>query len=150
MSVVALCVLSSLTCVLLAKPKALTQKQKQDKEVCDNLYTICANACPPMDGAYSPETTIHEQCGNDCINELTACYGKIGIQASPETRLPNGVTVHQLQTASPAPKGGPTCRRAVHQASPTATPSRATYLPQGTLTQASPTPTPTAREKKKN
>jgi len=124
-SVAVLFVLSSLVCAVWALPP-LTSAQQKAKGKCDNSYNDCVKFC-------NQSTDIapggnRDTCNNDCMKELMRCYEKIGIKASPGTRLTNGARV---------PQGTLT------QASPTATPKTGVRQPQATLRKTTPTPTPT-------
>jgi hypothetical protein len=123
-STTVLCILSSVICAVWALPP-LTSAQQKAKARCDSVFNQCFGGCGSA--AYGP---ARDKCQNGCINQLAACYGKIGIQAPPRNRLTNGKV----------PQGTLT------QASPTATPRGGVRQPQGTLTQASPTPTPTPHQ----
>jgi len=123
----AIFILCSLVCAVWALPPLTTSQQKA-KEKCDAKFNSCFQGC----NSYG-DRNLRTGCQNGCIDLLAKCYGQIGIQAPPRSRLTNGKV----------PQGTLT------QASPTATPRSGVRQPQGTLMQASPTPTPTAHEKKK-
>ena len=154
LSIAVLCILSSVICALWAVPP-LTPAQKDGKAACDHVFNICFQSCGtvPMQDPLHPNlsnypSTSTNDCQNDCISQLAGCYGKIGIQAKPGTQLPKGVTVHQLQTASLAPKGSRHLPNGLQQINPTASPTRTIRQPNAVL-QSSPTPTPITHEKKK-
>jgi hypothetical protein len=136
-SVAMLLVLSSLTCVLVAKPK-YTPKQKARMK-CDAAYVACSDACP-KGGSFAAQ-----KCERDCSLAARACYNKAGISSGSD--FPTITTTEPSPGSTPKSKAPP--KGPLSLTSPTATPSRTTHLPQGTLTQASPTPTATAHEKKK-
>jgi hypothetical protein len=153
-SLVATLILAAVVCAVWAKPKAPTQKQKDGKAACDYVFNICFQSCGTVSGPdplhpnlITPNTSTND-CQNDCINQLATCYGKIGIEAAPGTRLPNGLVrtpQGTLTQASPTatPRGGVRQPQGtLTQASPTATPKRLVRQPQGTLTQASPSASP--------
>jgi len=119
--IVATLVLSSLICVMWAKPKPLNPKQQQQKQACDNSFNSCFSGCGTTHtGSGSDSTT---DCQNRCISQLAACYQRIGIEAPPRAHLPLHVPTAQLSS------------------SPTATPKTTQRQPTGVL-QSSPTPTP--------
>src|SRR5438067_2404068 len=103
-------------CVLSALICAVWALPKSVLEKCDDAYATCKDACPGG-GSFTAN-----KCYRDCGIARDACYKKAG------TRPPGAgsllVPTTELQpTSSPAPS-----------------PKR--VVPQGTLTQASPSPSP--------
>lgn len=141
-----LCVLASVICALWAAPK-LTTAQKYAKARCDNRYNNCMSNC---NQTWNPSTSHMLSCQNACIDALSKCYGKIGIEAPP--RVTNA---SPQATASVAPTGSPTSspkrlqpQGTLTQASPSASP-KVNMHPQATLTRATPSPNMILRKRDK-
>lgn len=123
----AILILCSLVCAVWALPP-LTTSQQTGKDRCYNSYNACVSRCTRV----YKNIDRNIACDNRCIDTLAACLGQLGLSGAPaKQKVPQGsLTTTALPTASPS-----------------GSPKR--QLPQGTLTQASPTPTATVHEKKK-
>jgi hypothetical protein len=135
-SIAVLCVLCSLICVISAKPKPLTKKQQEAKQNCDDDLDVCMKV-----GCAGATGTQKTECENLCIDDLTACYKKIGISLPPRNpRLPPHVPTTGLQpTASP----GSTPKSKVPPTGPVTQASPSRHVPpHGAPIQASPSASP--------